>query len=43
MFIQCLYTAPLSTIISSYRLSHHLYADDTHIYISLPVAQLLSH
>ena len=30
-----LYTAPLSTIILSYRLSHHLYADDTQIYISL--------
>ena len=28
-------TAPLSTIILSYGLSHHLYADDTHIYISL--------
>ena len=30
-----LYTAPLSTIISSYGLSHHLCTDDTQIYISL--------
>ena len=30
-----LYIAPLSTIVSSYGLSHHLYVDDTQFYISL--------
>ena len=30
-----LYTAHLNTIVSSYGLSHHLYTDDTQIYISL--------
>ena len=36
-------TAPLSTIISNYGLSHHLYPDDTQIYISWQqVTQLLS-
>ena len=30
-----LYTAPLSTIISSYGLCHHLYADATQFYVSL--------
>ena len=34
-----LYSAPLSTIISSYGLSHHLYADDTQSYISLKMLQ----
>ena len=30
-----LYTTPLSNIISSFNLTHHLYADDTHIYLAL--------
>ena len=30
-----LYTAPLSKIISDYNIDHHLYADDTQLYISL--------
>ena len=30
-----LYIPPLSTIISSYGSSHHVYADDTQMYISL--------
>ena len=30
-----LYTTPLSSVIQSHDLGHHLYADDTHIYVSL--------
>ena len=30
-----LYTTSLSQVITNHNLSHHLYADDTHIYISL--------
>ena len=33
-----LYTTPLSAIISSLDINHHLYADDTQIYMSLSVS-----
>ena len=32
-----LYTTPLSAIMSSFDIKHHLYADDTRIYMSLSV------
>ena len=33
-----LYTTPLSAIISSFDINHHLYADDTQIHMSLSVS-----
>ena len=33
-----LYTTPLSAIIFSFDINHHLYADDTQIYISKSVS-----
>ena len=33
-----LYTTPLSSLIDSHKLDHHLYADDTQVYISLSTA-----
>ena len=33
-----LYPTPLSSLIHSHKLDHHLYADDTQVYISLSTA-----
>ena len=37
-----LYTTPLSLVINRHHLSHHLYADDTQIYISLSTSDASS-
>ena len=37
-----LYTTPLSTIISSFDINYHVYADDTQICMSLPVSNATS-
>jgi len=37
-----MYTSPLSTLISFLSLNHHLYADDTQIFFSFYVPDLLS-
>ena len=34
-FLFCLYTTPLSQISTTHDVSHHMYADDTHVYIEL--------
>ena len=34
-----LYTTPLSSVIQSHNLDHHLYADDTQIYVSLTTSE----
>ena len=36
-----LYTAPLSQVIARHDVEHHLYADDTQIYISLSSSEAL--
>jgi len=33
-----LYTSPVILLIHSHKLDHHLYADDTHVYISVSTA-----
>ena len=35
-----LYTTPLSAIISSFDMNHHIYADDTQIFLSLSVSNV---
>ena len=35
-----LYTTPISTIISSFDINHHLYADDTQMYMSLSISNV---
>ena len=37
-FLFCLYTTPISQIITTHDVSHHMYADDTQVYIELSEA-----
>ena len=34
-FLFCLYTTSISEMITTHDVSHHMYADDTHVYIGL--------
>ena len=36
--ISTLYTSPLSSVIQTHNLDHHLYADNTQIYLSLAIS-----